>query len=76
MDSIRTMASVGIAQLMVLSALVPVFADFNDEQDDHRRGLGKRHSHVVSHSRDDYPVITNWLTSPDTTDPGTDTRSM
>ena len=68
MDSIRGIFGVGVAQLMVLSVMVPAYAEINDGEDDHRRASGRRHPHVISHSREDYPVITNWLTSPDTTD--------
>lgn len=66
MESIRSMFGVSIAQLMVLSAMVPACVDVNESDDDHRRLHSRRHSQSVSHSRDDYPVIYNWLTSPDT----------
>ena len=39
MDSIRGMFGVGIAQLMVLSVLVPAYADINDDDDEHTRLL-------------------------------------
>ncbi len=65
MDSIRGMFSFGIAQLMVLSVMVPAYADSSDDDDEHRRTHARRHSSVVSHNREDYPVIANWLTSPD-----------
>ncbi len=66
MDSIRGIFGVGVAQLMVLSVMVPAYADMNDSDDEHRRIHGRRHPSTVSHCREDYPVITNWLTSPDT----------
>ena len=65
MDSIRGIFGVGIAQLMVLSVMVPAYADNNDDDEEHRRTHGRRHSSVVSRCREDYPVITNWLTTPD-----------
>ncbi len=65
MDSIRGIFGFGIAQLMVLSVMVPAYADNNDDDEEHRRTHARRHSSVVSHNREDYPVITNWLTSPD-----------
>ena len=65
MDSIRGIFGVGVAQLMVLSVLVPAYADMNEGDEEHRRLHGRRHSHVVSHDRNDYPVIANWLTSPE-----------
>lgn len=65
MDSFRAVSSLSIVQLMALSALGPAFAETNDVEESHRRSLGRRHAHVVSHSREDYPVIMNWLTSPD-----------
>lgn len=66
MDSIRGIVGVSITHLMVLSAMVPVFVDVNENDDDHRRLHGRRHSLSVSHNREDYPVISNWLTSPET----------
>ena len=66
MDSIRSVFGVGMAQLMVLGALVPAYADLNEGEDDHRRVHGRRTSQTISDRREDYPVITNWLTSPDT----------
>jgi hypothetical protein len=66
MDSIRSVFGVGMAQLMVLGALVPAYADLNEAEDDHRRLHARRSSHTISDRREDYPVITNWLTSPDT----------
>jgi hypothetical protein len=66
MDSIRSIFGVGVAQLVVLGALVPAYADADERDDDHRRFAGRRTSLTVSHNREDYPVITNWLTSPDT----------
>ncbi len=69
MDSFHAVTGVSIAQLMVLSALVPAFAETYDAEEEHRRIFGRGHSQVVSHSREDYPVISNWLTSPDTPEP-------
>lgn len=66
MESIRGMFGVSIAQLMVLSAMVPACVDVNAGEDDQRRLHSRRQSQSVSHSRDDYPVIYNWLTTPDT----------
>lgn len=69
MDSIRSMFVAGVSQLVVLGAIAPAVADVNDSEEDHRRlHHGRRCSSVVSHSREDYPVITNWLTSPDRPD--------
>jgi hypothetical protein len=68
MDSIRGIFGVGVAQLMVLSVMVPAYADINDGDEEQRRVHGRRHSQTVSHCREDYPVITNWLTSPDKPD--------
>lgn len=65
MDSIRSMFVVSVAQLVVLGAIAPAFADGNDSEDDHRRIHGRRSSTTISHCRADYPVITNWLTTPD-----------
>ena len=45
--------------------MVPAYADYNVDDEEHRRTHAQRHSSVVSHNREDYPVITNWLTSPD-----------
>ena len=66
MDSIRGMFGVGIAQLMVLSVMVPSYADVNDDDEEHSRLRGRRHSQTISRCREDYPVIANWLTSPET----------
>jgi hypothetical protein len=71
MDSIRGMFGFGITQLMVLSVMVPAYADNNDDDEEHRRTYARRHSNVVSHNREDYPVITNWLTSPDSPEKNT-----
>jgi hypothetical protein len=68
MDSIRSVFGVSLAHLVVLGALVPAYAESNDGEENHRRLSGRRTSHTVSHSREDYPVITNWLTSPDSPD--------
>lgn len=65
MDSIRSMFVVSVAQLVVLGAIAPAFADGNDSEDDHRRLHSRRSSATISHCRADYPVITNWLTTPD-----------
>jgi len=64
MDSIRSMFVAGVANLVVLGAFVPAIADADEGENDHRRH-GRRCSNSISHSRADYPVITNWLTSPD-----------
>lgn len=74
MDSIRGMFGVGIAQLMVLSVMVPAYADLNDSEDDHSRLRSRRHSNVISHCREDYPVISNWLTSPDNSENTSETN--
>jgi hypothetical protein len=66
MDSIRGIFGVGVEQLMVLSVMVPAYADANDDDEEHRRLHGRRHSQTISRCREDYPVITNWLTTPDT----------
>lgn len=66
MDSIRGIFGVGVAQLMMLSVMVPAYADINDTDEEHRRFHSRRTSHFISHERADYPVITNWLTSPET----------
>jgi hypothetical protein len=65
MDSMRSVIGVSVAQLMVLSAMVPAYADVSESEEDHRRLHGRRHPQTVSHSREDYPVIANWLTSAD-----------
>ncbi len=65
MDSIRSMFVVSVAQLVVLGAIAPAFADVNESEVDHRRMHGRRSSATISHCRADYPVITNWLTTPD-----------
>ena len=68
MDSFRAVTGLSIAQLMALTALGPAFAETNDAEESHRRMIGRRHAQVVSHSREDYPVIMNWLSSPDAAD--------
>jgi len=65
MDSIRSMFVVSVAQMVVLGAIAPAFADVNDTEDDHRRSHCRRPSAMISHCRADYPVITNWLSTPD-----------
>jgi hypothetical protein len=67
MDSIRSISVTSVAQLMVLGAMTPAIADLADD-DDHRRHHGRTHHHAVSHSRADYPVIWNWLASPQPTE--------
>jgi hypothetical protein len=74
MDSIRSIFGVGVAQLVVLGALVPAYADAEERDDDQRRHFGRRSSQTVSHNREDYPVITNWLTSPDTPEASDDAK--
>ncbi|HEY0981766.1 MULTISPECIES: hypothetical protein [unclassified Schlesneria] len=66
MDTIRGIFGVGVAQLMMLTVMVPAYAEIEDGESEHRRASGRRHAQVVSHDRADYPVISNWLTSPDT----------
>lgn len=73
MDSIRSISVVSVAQLMVLGAMTPVLAEINEEESEHRRLHGRRSTHIVSHERADYPVIRNWLSTPDT--PSTDIAS-
>lgn len=68
MDSIRSMFVTGVTQLVVLGAMVPVMANVTEDDEEHRRTHGRRCSQTISHSREDYPVILNWLTSPDTPD--------
>ena len=65
MDAIRGIFGVGVAQLMMLSVMVPAYAEINEGDEENRRGHNRRHSQVVSHDRADYPVISNWLSSPD-----------
>ena len=72
MDSIRGIFGVGIAQLMVLSVMVPAYADLTDGDEEHRRISGRRTTANLSHCREDYPVITNWLTSPESKDRSSD----
>lgn len=66
MNSLRSLFGVGMAHLMVLSAVTPVCAEENEDQEKHRRAHGRRHAHVVSYDRADYPVILNWVMSPET----------
>ena len=68
MDSIRSMFGVGVSHLMVLGTMVPTFADLNDNESDHRRVHGRRHAQTVSHLREDYPSVPNWMILPETTD--------
>lgn len=65
MSSLRSLFGVSLAHLMVLSAVVPVCGEENENQEKHRRAHGRRHIHTVSHDRADYPVILNWITSPE-----------
>jgi hypothetical protein len=65
MNSLRSLFGVSLAHLMVLSTVTPVCAEENENQERHRRAHGRRHVHVVSHDRADYPVILNWIASPD-----------
>jgi hypothetical protein len=69
MDSFRSISVVSIAHFVMLGAMAPSFADVTDEESDHRRHHGRSHAHAVSHSRADYPVIWNWLPSPDQSEP-------
>lgn len=75
MDTFRSVSSLSIVQLMALSALGPAFAETTDVEESHRRQIGRRHAHVVSHTREDYPVILNWLSSPDSTEVSSITAS-
>jgi len=64
MDSLRSISVVSVAQLVVAGAMTPALADVN-ESDEHRRHHGRGCVQTVSHSRDDYPVIFHWLTTPE-----------
>ncbi len=66
MDSLRSISVVSVTQLVVAGAMTPALADVN-ETDEHRRHHGRGFVQTVSHSRDDYPVIFHWLTTPETT---------
>lgn len=66
MNSLRSLFGVSLAHLMVLSTVAPVCAEETENQEKHRRSHGRRHVHAVSYDRADYPVILNWIASPDT----------
>jgi hypothetical protein len=68
MDSIRSVFGVSVAQLMVLGTMAPTLADMGDGESDHRRLHGRRHAQTISHVREDYPRIVNWMNSPDASD--------
>lgn len=65
MDSLRSLFGVSMAHLMVLSAMAPACAEEIENQEKHRRPHGRRHVQTVSQNRADYPVILNWMTSPE-----------
>lgn len=65
MDSIRSIFGVSVSHLMVLGSMVPTFADVSEGETDHRRLHGRRHPQTVSHLREDYPMVANWLTQPE-----------
>lgn len=66
MDTIRNTFVVAVSQLVVLGAIVPAFAELNESEEDDHRPRGRRCSQTISRCREDYPIITNWLTTPDT----------
>lgn len=65
MDAIRSLLGVGMAHLMVLSAVAPASAELNENPEKHRRPHGRGHAVHVTHVRHDYPVILAWLESPE-----------
>jgi hypothetical protein len=65
MDPIRKISLASVAQFVVLSAISPAIADTADEESKHQRHHAHGQVHAVSYSRGDYPVIWNWISTPD-----------
>lgn len=68
MQSFKSLVGVGLAQLMVLGSLAPAVADTSESDAEHRRQRSRKYAQPVSHDRGDYPVIVNWLASPESAD--------
>lgn len=66
MDSFRTQSGLNVLQMTVLNSVIANFAEVTESEEACRR---RCQSNMLSRSRADYPVIFNWLTSPDDAEP-------
>ena len=66
MDSFRTQSELNVLQTSVLNSVFANFAVITESEEACRR---RCQSNMLSRSRADYPVIFNWLSSPDDAEP-------
>lgn len=62
MDSFRSKSGLNVLQMSVLNSVIANFADVSESEEACRR---RCENNLMSRSRADYPVIFNWLSSPD-----------
>ncbi|MBI1347868.1 hypothetical protein GC163_16450 [bacterium] len=68
METLRGVTVISVAELLVLGAFTPFVEANEDSRAEHRRGHHhhhRAHAHPTTVDRGDYPVIFNWLNSPE-----------